>query len=85
MNTDPVENILDLDTWSSSAISWLPRSLRVSVTLGNIDSLYFFFSLFFLFIYWGTGAWTQGLHLEPLYQPFFMMGFFEIRSWELFA
>jgi hypothetical protein len=28
-----------------------------------------------------TGVWTWGLHLEPLHQPFFMMGFFEIESW----
>jgi hypothetical protein len=26
----------------------------------------------------GTGVWTQGLHFEPLHQPFFVMGFFEI-------
>jgi hypothetical protein len=32
-----------------------------------------------------TGVWTQGLHLEPLHQPFFVKGFFEIGSWELFA
>jgi hypothetical protein len=29
------------------------------------------FSLFF----GGTGTWTQGLHLETLLQPFFVMGF----------
>jgi hypothetical protein len=28
------------------------------------------------------GAWTQGLHLEPLHQPFFVEGFFRDRvSW----
>jgi hypothetical protein len=36
---------------------------------GVIPSLSFFFVL-------RTGAWTQGLHLEPLHQPFFVMGFF---------
>jgi hypothetical protein len=40
---------------------------------------------FFSFLLCGTGVWTQGLHLEPLHQPFFKMGFFEIGSWELFA
>jgi hypothetical protein len=40
------------------------------------------FTLFFL--EGGTGAWTQGLHLEPLHQPFFVMGFFEIGSRKLF-
>jgi hypothetical protein len=23
----------------------------------------------------GTGVWTQGLHLEPLHQPFFVIVF----------
>jgi hypothetical protein len=32
-----------------------------------------------------TRVWTQGLHLEPLHQPFFMMGFFKIESRKLFA
>jgi hypothetical protein len=32
-----------------------------------------------------SGAWTQGLYIEPLHQPFFVMGFFEIESRELFA
>jgi hypothetical protein len=35
----------------------------------------FLFSFFFLFFY-STGVWTQGLHLEPLYQLFFCDGFF---------
>jgi hypothetical protein len=39
-------------------------------------SLYIY--LFFLFS--GTGAGTQGLHLEPLHQPCFYEGFFEIGS-----
>jgi hypothetical protein len=30
----------------------------------------------FFFVCVVLGAWTQGLHLEPLYQPFFVMGFF---------
>jgi hypothetical protein len=39
-----------------------------------------------LFIYlFGTAAWTQSLHLEPLHQPFFVIGIFEIGSLELFA
>jgi hypothetical protein len=33
----------------------------------------------------GTGVWTQRLHLEPLHQPFFVLGIFKIRSHELFA
>jgi hypothetical protein len=27
------------------------------------------------FFFCGTGVWTQGLHLEPLHQPFFMKVF----------
>jgi hypothetical protein len=34
----------------------------------------------FIFVFvWGTGAWTQGLHFEPLHQPFFCDGFFHDR------
>jgi hypothetical protein len=41
---------------------------------------------FCLFVhFWGNGVWTQGLHFEPLHQPFFVKGFFEIGSRELFA
>jgi hypothetical protein len=59
-------------------------------------NLYKFFcilrSLLFLF-FGGTGVWTQSLvlarqahlQLESLWQPFFVMFFFEIGSLELFA
>jgi hypothetical protein len=33
----------------------------------------------------GTGVWIQGLYLELFHQPFFVMGFFKIRSHKLFA
>jgi hypothetical protein len=39
----------------------------------------------FVLFFCGTGAWTQGLHLEPRHQPFFVMEFFKIGSRELFA
>jgi hypothetical protein len=32
-----------------------------------------------------TGVWTQGLHLEPLQQSFFVKRFFETGSHKLFA
>jgi hypothetical protein len=41
--------------------------------------------LFFFFFFCSTEAWTQGLPLEPLHQPFFVMGFFKIGSQELFV
>jgi hypothetical protein len=35
----------------------------------------------FVYLFCGTGAWTQGLHLEQL-QPFFVIDFFQNRvSW----
>jgi hypothetical protein len=37
------------------------------------------------FFFCGTRAWTQGLHLEPLHQPLFMLGIFEIGPHKLFA
>jgi hypothetical protein len=39
----------------------------------------------FFFFFGGTEDWTQGLRLEPLLQPFFMLGIFEMGSCELFA
>jgi hypothetical protein len=44
---------------------------------------FFHFSFSFLIFY--SGAQTQGLHLEPLHHPLFVLGFFEIGSYELFA
>jgi hypothetical protein len=44
-----------------------------------------FVGLFLFLFFCGTGVWTQGLHLEPLHQPFFVMGFFKIGSRKLFA
>jgi hypothetical protein len=35
----------------------------------------FNFLLYFIY-FWSTGAWTQGLHLEPLHQPCFCDAFF---------
>jgi hypothetical protein len=46
-----------------------------------------FLSFFFLSFFFNcsTRVWTQSLHFEPLHQPFFVKGFFEIRSHEPFA
>jgi hypothetical protein len=43
------------------------------------------FSHFFFFFFCGIGDSSQGLHLEPLHQPFFVIGFFETGSRKLFA
>jgi hypothetical protein len=36
-------------------------------------------------LFCSTGAWTQGLYLEPLHQPFIRRVFFKIGSHELLA
>jgi hypothetical protein len=38
-----------------------------------------------IFLFCDTGVWTQGQHLEPLHQPLFLKGFFELGSRKLFA
>jgi hypothetical protein len=30
-----------------------------------------------IFFFCSTGVWTQGLHFEPLHQPFLVMGFYQ--------
>jgi hypothetical protein len=48
--------------------------------------LYLFLCYYYYYYYFCiTGAWSQGLHLEPLQQPFFVMGFLQIGARELFA
>jgi hypothetical protein len=52
----------------------LPYCPLISVSdwvIFSSSSSFFFFN--------GTEVWTQGLHLEPLHQPFFVMGFFRDR------
>jgi hypothetical protein len=38
-----------------------------------------------LVLFCSTGTWTQGLHFEPLHQPFFVLCILEIGSHALFA
>jgi hypothetical protein len=61
--------------------TWMPTTLSLSsnTTSGEWKVVFFFF------FFCSTCVWTQGLHLEPFHQPFFMKGFFEIGSHELFA
>jgi hypothetical protein len=40
---------------------------------------------FGILFFCGTGVGTQGLHIEPLHQPFLVMDFFEIGVQEIFA
>jgi hypothetical protein len=48
------------------------------------EKLQFFFCFCGFFFFCSTRPWTQGLHLEPLHQPYFVMGFFRDRvSWTI--
>jgi hypothetical protein len=57
------------------------------MSLGKIDVKQYvqYVSIWFSLFFCGTGTWTQDLHLEQLQQSFFIMGFFEIGSYKLFA
>jgi hypothetical protein len=50
----------------------LPSSYRCEpLAPGSIMLLMFSLSLcIYFFFFWGTSAWTQDLHLEPLHQSF---------------
>jgi hypothetical protein len=60
-----------LDLQSRCSIAWATPTVH--------------FALVYLFIYLfcSSGVWIQGLHLEPLHQPFLVMGFSEIGSCQL--
>jgi hypothetical protein len=60
----------------------LHTSLSDFHTYGFNFRLLWFFLFFFLFL---VGFAIQGLHLELPHQPFFVKGFLEIGSCELFA
>jgi hypothetical protein len=45
----------------------------------------YIFIFYIFYFFGGSGTWTQGLHREPLHQPVFVTGIFEIESHELFA
>jgi hypothetical protein len=51
--------------------------INISSPIEYLSNFFFFFAV----LEFGT----QGLHLEPLHQPFLMMSFFKIGSLELFA
>jgi hypothetical protein len=51
----------------------------------NISGSSCAFLVLVFFFFFGTRAWTQGLHLEALHQPFFCEGSFEIGSCKLFG
>jgi hypothetical protein len=58
-----------------SDLSLLKLGLQVWASLPSFLSPLLSLSLF---CFYGTGVWTQGLHLELLYQPFFVMSFFQM-------
>jgi hypothetical protein len=71
-------------------VDWIYGSMRNNCTRINANFTLFFGLWFFFFLGVEGGAfssavWTQGLHLEQLHQPFFVMGFFKIRSHKLLS
>jgi hypothetical protein len=48
--------------------------IKVDCILWPLFVLNFSIGITFVF-FCHIGAWTQGLHIEPLYQPFFVIGF----------
>jgi hypothetical protein len=49
--------------------------LTVSYYVSEFLLVWVVFALLFFFFFCSIGVWTQDLHLEPLYQSFFVMGF----------
>jgi hypothetical protein len=73
-----------LGTWCIICISFcILDNCHLLIYMYICICMYVWF--FFFFFFCSTGVLTQGLHLEPLHQPFFVMSFFEIGSLELFA
>jgi hypothetical protein len=57
---------------------WLSHIGVVTIWGDQMYSAWGAIMVFCLFVcFCGTGAWTQGQHLEPLHQPFFVMDFFQ--------
>jgi hypothetical protein len=73
----------ELFTWAGL---WLSASQTTRITDVNH---WHPSSILFIYLFCGTGAWTEGLLLEPVHQPFFFFlkwkVFFEIGSHKLFG
>jgi hypothetical protein len=53
------------------------RTIGTDVDWSTCASLYLLLKFHMWSVFFpGTGVWTQGLHLEPLHQPFFVIFFF---------
>jgi hypothetical protein len=53
---------------------------KQTVDLAQVIIHFFLTSYPNFFFFCFTEAWTQGLHLEPHHQPFFVKGFFKMSS-----
>jgi hypothetical protein len=59
-------------TWSWCMIFWMCYWIQfASMLLRSFASV--FIKVIVCNFLWGTGAWSQGLHLEPLHQPYFIV------------
>jgi hypothetical protein len=65
--------------WKRPSLHWFTEP--TAVPFGAFSYVFNFIYYYFL-QHWSLNS---GLHLEPFHQPFFVMGFFETGSHELFA
>jgi hypothetical protein len=73
-------------TWERWNFLILPMLSFYHHTIAHTPSSMYLSSPFYILLFFcSPGAWTQGLHLELLHQPYFCEKFFKIGSLELFA
>jgi hypothetical protein len=73
---------LPIDFWVLSSLSWHPSILNIFLTIlqgSEVPTLHFCVCVALCLCVCGTRVWTQGLYLESLRQPIFVMGFFQDR------
>jgi hypothetical protein len=56
--------------------SWISILLPTASQVAETTDMHHHAQLLFIYLFCGTGIWTQGLHLEPLHQTISVVGFF---------
>jgi hypothetical protein len=76
-----------LSTYFIVLFSYFTSKVRIQIpwSVQPLQLLSLTPSLLLPIFFCSTEAWNQDLHLKPLYQPFFVMGFFQGRILKLFA